>query len=260
MPSHDRASVGGDEDQRHDEHVCGRKGRDERRDQASEEAVGRVESEVLRQSGGAVVAVAELAVEVADRAGVAPPLDRHRVDLDQAPGCDCGRADDDHRADPPELRDDGAAEEVRRDEDQVVSQAVRDRAGARVPVERALGDHRVEDDDRAVGERERVEPVGLERQAAVADGTESDGDERRREHDLLPCLDRVERAAAHAAPVEERHDDVVQRQAECEEVQRDHRPPEDGDDGRGEQDAVDGDGGGGHCARASRRKRSRLRL
>jgi hypothetical protein len=129
-----------------------------------------------------------------------------------------------------------------------------------MPAERALGDHRVEDDDRAVSQRERVEPVGSKRQAAVADGTECDGHERRREQDLLPRLDRVERAAAHAAPVEERHDDVVQRQAEREDVQGDHRPSEDGDHGGGEQRAVDDEGGGGHSARASRRKRSRLWL
>ena len=70
--------------------------------------------------------------------------------------------------------------------------------------------------------------------------------DRGREQDLLPGLDRVERVAVHAAPVEERHDDVVQGEAEDEEEERHLRPAEDAHDARGEQDAVDDECRGGH--------------
>src|SRR5262245_54483859 len=51
---------GREQQQGDDEHVGGRKRRDERRDQATEEPVARVEGKVLRQPAGAVVVVAEL--------------------------------------------------------------------------------------------------------------------------------------------------------------------------------------------------------
>ena len=86
------------QEQRDHEHVRGRERRDERRDQPAEEPVARVEREVLGQAAGPVVVVAELVVEVADGAGVPPPLDRDGVHLDQPPGRDRGRGARDHPA------------------------------------------------------------------------------------------------------------------------------------------------------------------
>src|SRR5204863_98243 len=60
------------------------------RDEAPEDAVGRVEGEVLGQPAGPVVVEPELLPVVADGAGVPPPLDRDGVLLDQAERRDGG--------------------------------------------------------------------------------------------------------------------------------------------------------------------------
>jgi hypothetical protein len=189
---------------------------------------------------------------------VPPPLDRDGVDLEEAPRSDGGRGAGDHPARPADVERQRSPEEVGDDEHQVVAKPVRDRLRPGVAAERALRDHGVEQDDRRVCEREPVDEVRSEGQAACSYRRDRDRRDRRREHDLLPGLDRVERVAVHAAPVEERHDDVVQGEAEDEDQERDQRPVEDDHDAGGEQDAVDDECGGGH-RRVSRRKRSRLK-
>ncbi len=153
-----------EQQQRHDEHVRGRERRDERRDEPAEEAVARVEREVLRQAGRAVVVVAELVVEVPDGARMAPPLDRHRVDLDQSPRRDRRSRSRDRPAQRAHRGHDRATEEVRSDEDEVVTQPVQDCLRPGVPAERTLGDHGVQDDERRERKREVVDEAWAERQ------------------------------------------------------------------------------------------------
>ena len=65
--------------------------------------------------------------------------------------------------------------------------------------------------------------------------------ERDREQDLLPRLDRRQRAAAHAGRVERGEDGVVQRQTDDEGVERNARPTPDERRGGRHQDEVDGE-------------------
>ena len=85
----------------------------EQRRQPPEHARARVEDEVLRQPARPVVVVALVAVE-AGRARVAPPLDRHRVEVDQPERGDGRRGARERPAERPELRGGSAAASARR--------------------------------------------------------------------------------------------------------------------------------------------------
>ena len=104
--------------------------------------VARVEGEVLGHPGGAVVVEAELVAEVADRAGVPPPLDRNRVLLDQPEGGERSARREQEPGDPPALgpaQAERAADEIGGDWGQVVAQAVQHRLRSGVPPEGPLG-------------------------------------------------------------------------------------------------------------------------
>ncbi len=75
----------------------------------------------------------------------------------------------------------------------------------------------VEDDERAVRERQAVRPEQLRHRADGCHGR----DERDDEDGLLPCGHDVERAAPHPRLPEERHREVVEGEADREDDQRD---------------------------------------
>ena len=86
-----------------------------------------------------MVVEAELVAEVADRAGAAPPLDVHGVEVDQPAHGERRTRAEQRPADPAQLHtvnDERAAEEVRDDRDEAVAKAVEDGARTGFPVER----------------------------------------------------------------------------------------------------------------------------
>jgi hypothetical protein len=211
------------EEQRDDEEVRRGERREERRGEPPEDdAVPRVVDEVLRQVGEPEVAQAELVVEpAADRA---PPRERHRVHVDQ-PECGDERRDGEHRVAQPRallLRQvETAAEEVRADREQIVPRCVEDALVRGVTAEPRLRQHPVHDDEHAEGEREPVGNRALERQAAARADDEHERDEQQH---VLPRRHHRQRRAAHAGPPQQRGDDVVQREADDQRVQRPHGP------------------------------------
>ena len=141
-------------------------------------------------------------------------------------------------------------------------ESLEDAFGGRLTAEHRLRQDRIDDDHRCEGEGEHVHELRSKRQAARpnADRKESD-----REEDLLPRRDRVEREPAHARLVQRGHDEVVDGQAEDEQVEGEHRPSPHGHGSSQEQGYVEGDGenlGAVHQRRGdvSRLKGQRLRL
>ena len=254
-------AAGRREQQRHGEE----EGRGERAHERPDEppvqlAAAGVEGEVLGHARGAAVLEAELVAEVGRNAGVAPRLDRDGVLLDQADRRDGrGRAEDRPR-EPPQLRaaeHERAAEQVGGHGRERVPRGQEDRVRARLAVQQVLRDQRVEDDEPAEREREQVDEPRPERQRAGAHRVERDAAERRRQQQLLPRLDHVEREARDAGAVEQRHDEVVEREPDGERVERQHRPAPDGDEPDGQRGQVDEERERrGHQARPRRRKTS----
>ena len=121
----------------------------------------------------------------------------------------------------------------------MVPKRVEDRLGVRVPVQRRLWEHRVEEDERGERERERVDQAGPERQRPGRARVPGDAGERDRQQDLLPGGDRGERRSLHPEGEEAGHDGVVERQSDDERVDRVHRPPPDGDTARRQRRGVD---------------------
>jgi hypothetical protein len=122
----------------------------------------------------------------------------------------------------------------------------RHRLVAGLPVEGGLRQERIDDDERRKPEGQPVHRPRAKGQGAGAPGVEGDPRERHREQDLLPGRDRGEHAAAHARPVERSHRGVVEGEPDDEEVERDDRPPPDGDRGDGEEPSVEPELDDGH--------------
>ena len=156
-----------------------------------------------------MVLEAELLVEVRRNVGVLPALDRDGVHLHDPEHGDGGGSDE---HEPPQRRQlDRAPEEVRGDAREVVSQRIEDRRRVGFAAERALRQHRVEEDKRREDERQRIDERGPEREAASGDRVARDPGERHGEQHLLPRGDQAERRALDAEGEEARHDRVVQR-------------------------------------------------
>ena len=103
----------------------------------------------------------------------------------------------------------------------LVPQGVQLAPRGRLAVEPALRHEPVGDDDHAVGEGEPVGPEEVGERARDREG----GDEGDEEQRLLPRGDDVQRGVAHAGLPEEGHREVVQRQPDDEDEQRDAREP-----------------------------------
>ena len=189
-----------------------------------------------------MVVEAELVAEVADRAGAAPPLDVHGVEVDEPADGERGPRAEQRPADPAQLvaaQDQRAAEEVRDDGDEPVAEAVEDRLRARLSVEHILRDERVEADDGREREREPVDHAQREGELALADRVRRDARHGHCEQRLLPRLHDVDLPPAQPGVVEQRQHEVVEREPDDEDVERDDGAPPDGDRGRGERDAVE---------------------
>ena len=194
-----------------------------------------------------MVVEAELLVEVRGNVGVLPALDRDGVHLHDPEHGDGGGSDE---HEPPQGRQlDRAPEEVRGDAREVVSQRVEDRRRVGFAAERALRQHRVEEDERREDERQRVDERRPERKAACGDRVARDPGERHGEQHLLPRGDQAERRALDAEREEACHDRVVQREADDEGVDRVDGPPPDGEAARRERHGIDDEGGRGHALR-----------
>ncbi len=164
--------------------------------------------------------------EPARGAGVAPPGERDRVDVDQAErGDERGRGED-RRPDPPEVtlrHRESPAEEVGGNRKQIVTHAQNDAAMRGTSVEPVLRDHAPDENDGAVGEREPIDEGRVEAQRE-ASPTKNE-DEAECEQELLPRRDDVERATADAGRPELGHREVVQRQADDEDLEDPDRAP-----------------------------------
>ena len=130
---------------------------------------------------------------------VAPPLQRHEVDVDEAEDrerdADTDEGEDD--ASPPRaVERDEAPEDVRTERKEVVAERVQLTSRGRVPVEPRLRHEPVHDDDCAVGEGEAVGP------AEIGDrpGGGEREDDRREQEDVLPGGNDVERRCRARPP------------------------------------------------------------
>ena len=139
-PSQERRT----QQQRNDEQVRARERSEERRDEPSIEPVDIapvVEHEVLRETTGAVVVVAELLVEVIDDGRVAPPRDRNEEIVEEPEHRDRGCRTDDRPGDADKIvasEDHRPAEEVGADRNEVVLQCEPDRGPVGSPAEPVL--------------------------------------------------------------------------------------------------------------------------
>ena len=262
------ASVGNvaHEQQRDGEQVAaGQRAEERRHEPARVLALAQVEHEVLGQARRPVVVETELVPIPARRARLAPPVERHRVQLHDPADRKQRRDADDRVPEAAELagaETERAPERVRQHRHDRVPETLEDALGARLTVEHRLRQDRIDDDHRCERQGERVHELRSKRQAARPDAHREESDH---EQDLLPRRDRVEREPAHARLVQRRHDDVVDGQAEDEQVERDHGPPPHGHGSSQEQGYVEGDGenlGAVHQRRGdvSRLKGQRLRL
>ena len=248
------------EEQRDDERKRSRQRADEARDEPPEQPVLGVERPVVGQAAGTVVVEAELVAEVADRAGAAPPLDVHGVEVDQPAHGERRTRAEQRPADPAQLHtvdDERAAEEVRDDRDEAVAKAVEDGARAGFPVEHVLRDERVEADDGCERQREPVDHTRAEGKPSLADRVRRHARHGHGEQRLLPGLHGVDRTAAQPRVVEQRQHEVVQRQPDDEDVQGDDRSAPDRDRGHRQQYSVQRQDERSHAARSSRRNTSR---
>ena len=109
----------------------------------------------------------------------------------------------------------------------------------RVAAEDVLGNQRIDTDQNAVGERERIDDQWSERQRPRTDSVGRDPRQRDRQENLLPGLDRRERAAANSRAVQGRAHGVVEREPDDPQVQRRDRPEPDGYGCDEEEDRVD---------------------
>ena len=152
-------------------------------------------------------------------AGVAPRLERHGVDVDQPPGGKGGRKADECEPEPAPPRPfehDEPAEDVGREREEVVAKRVELSARRRLAVEPRLREQPVGDDDCSVREGQ---PVGPEQPRHGSRGGEREHN-RKREQDVLPGGDRVERRVADPRLPEERHREVVEREPDGKDEQR----------------------------------------
>ena len=124
-------------------------------------------------------------------------------------------------------------------------------------IEHVLRDERVEADDGCEREREPVDHARSEGERALADRVRGDARHGHGEQRLLPRLHDVDLPPAQPGVVEQRQHEVVEREPDDEDVERDDRAPPDGDRGHGERDAVEDEHEGRHAARSRRRKTSR---
>ena len=201
LPGDPRQQEGDDERERR------RQRADEARHEAPEEAVFGVERPVVRQAAGAVVVEPELVAEVADGARAAPPLDVHRIQLDEPADGERSTGAEQRPADPAQLvaaQDQRPAEEVRDHGDEAVAEAVEDGLRAGCSVQHVLRDERVEADDGCEREREPVHGARLKRQRACADRVRDDARHGHREQHLLPRLHDVDLPPAQPGVVEQR--------------------------------------------------------
>src|SRR6185312_13209408 len=215
---------GGDEQEEHDdERVGGRERAQEGRDEAADRALlVRVQDPVLGQVREAAVGEPELLVEPVGYAGVAPPLERHEVDVDEAEhrerGADTDECHDD--ATPPRaIERDEAPEDVGAERQKVVTERVQLPSSGRLAVEPRLRHEPVRDDDRAVGEGEAVGP------AEVGDrpGGGEREDDRSEQENVFPGGHDIEGRVAHAGLPQQRHREVVEREPHDQDEQRDAR-------------------------------------
>ena len=138
-----------------------------------------------------------------------------------------------------------------------MSEAVENRLRARRSVQHVLRDERVEADDGREREREPVHHARREGELARADRVRRDARHRDGEQRLLPRLHDVDLPPAQPGVVEQRQHEVVEGEADDEDVERDDRAPPDGDRGHGERDAVESEHERRHAARSRRRNTSR---
>ena len=194
-----RPPPGDEEEQDDHEHVRGRERAEEGRDEPPDRVVlvARVEDPVLRQPAEPLVDEPELLLEPARHARVAPPLQRHEVDVGEAPERERRprrrRAASESRRQATGVEHEQPAEEVRGDRDQVVARGEELAALRRLAVEPALREEPVEEDERRVDEREPVGP-GLDRQRARAE----ERDARARRRAARPSRRRRRRARCRA--------------------------------------------------------------
>ena len=209
-------------EQRHDQQVARRERREKRRGEPAEDhAAAFVVDEVLGQPREAAVGEPELVAEPARR--LAPPGERYEVDVDETVGGN-RRGSEQHRpAEPGALRrgqPQPPAEEVREHRQQVVPRAVEDALVRRAAAEHRLRDQRIRDDE---GAEEQREPIDQQQLEVTPAQTPEDDRERTEQQQILPGGNGRQPPAAHARAVELRHDEVVQRQPDDQDVQRPDR-------------------------------------
>ena len=209
-----------DEEQRDDQEVRRRERAEERRGEATEDdAVPGVVDEVLRQARQSVVRQPELVVEPA---GCGPPeRERDRIDIDQSERRDEGGGREHGVAEAGALavgQREPAAQEVRGDGKQVVAGGVQDPLVRRAAAEPRLRQQPVQDDERAEREREPIREAAVEGQPAALSHDEHEGNEQQH---VLPRRHHRERCTADPGTPEQRHDDVVQRKPDDQDLQCD---------------------------------------
>ena len=209
-------------EQRDHEQVGRGERREERRGEAPEDNVAAlVVDEILRQPREPLVGEAELVL--VPTACVPPERERDQIDVEQADRGHAGRRREDRSNQRGTFcggEREEAAERVRLDRQKIVARGVDDTRVRRSAAERRLRDQAVDDDE--ARERER-EPVAEDRPERPRPGGNRGGNECAREQDVLPRRENGERTAAYAGAPELRHHDVVQREADDEDVQRPDR-------------------------------------
>ncbi len=209
----------------------------------------------LGAHAGAVVVVAEVAVEVVDDAVRPPPRDRNGVDVDEADSGDDRRDAEQRHGQPAQVytRDEErTAEEVRPDGHDVVAQCERDCLVTGGAVERRLRNQRVQNCQRGEGERKDVRDTGIERKPPRACGVGADTDERDGEQDLLPRSDRRQRRAPDPGRIERRHHGVVHREPGDEDVEGGERAAPDQRAGRDQEQRIESELNDRHAPRVQR--------
>jgi len=134
----------------------------------------------------------------------------------------------------------------------VVSERVEDPLRAGAPPEQMLGQHGVEEHEGREPEGQSVDATGPKGKPPRTPRVRPHACDRDREEDLLPGLDRGQRPAAYPESVQHRHRGVVQREADHEEVQREHRPSPDRCRSDQKRDGIEQQGdGGAHAVEGS---------
>ena len=210
----------GEQEQHDDQRIRRRERAQEGRDEAASRALlVRVENPVLGEPREAPVGEPELLGEPVGDTGVAPPVERDEVHVDEPPGREADADADERQADPAPpgaVEHDESAEDVRAERQEVVAQRVELASPRRVAAEPGLGCDGVHDDEPAVGERETVGPEEL-RDRPCGEREHERGEQQ----DVLPGGHCVEGGVTDARLPEERHREVVQHEPDDEDEQRD---------------------------------------